>query len=60
MNIGIVDADGHRGFPNLAIMKISAYHKSLGDNVEWAQPLLGSYDKVYMSKVFTFTPPPAI
>lgn len=56
MKIGLVDVDGHN-FPNLALMKISAYHKSLGDSVEWYQPLLsGHMDKVYMSKVFTFTP----
>lgn len=35
MNIGTVDVDGHN-FPNFALMKISAYHKSKGDNVEWA------------------------
>ena len=47
--------DGHH-FPNLALMKISAYHKKQGDNVEWATPLFGNYNKVYASKVFTFTP----
>ena len=54
MNIGLVDVDGHN-FPNLALMKISAYHKK-GDNVEWADPLFGNYNRVYMSKVFTHTP----
>lgn len=34
-SIGMIDVDGHSGFPNLAQMKISAYHKSRGDNVEW-------------------------
>lgn len=29
MKIGLVDVDGHR-FPNLALMKISAYHKADG------------------------------
>lgn len=38
-------------FPNLALMKISAYHKSLGDQVVWMEPC-GVYDKVYLSKVF--------
>lgn len=42
-------------YPNLALMKISAYHKSIGDKVEWYNPLC-TYDKVYMAKVFTFTP----
>ena len=54
MNIGLVDVDGHN-FPNFALMKISAYHKSLGDNVEWVNPLFGHYDKVYSSKIFTFS-----
>lgn len=54
--IGIVDVDGHN-FPNFALMKISAYHKAQGDIVEWADPLFGGgYDKVYMSKIFTFSP----
>jgi hypothetical protein len=52
--IGLVDVDGHH-FPNLALMKISAYHKKLGDSVEWADPMFGHYDRVYQSKVFTFT-----
>jgi hypothetical protein len=60
MNIGLVDVDGHSGFPNLALMRISAYHKSKGDRVEWANPLFGNYDRVYQSKVFTFTPPPFV
>jgi len=53
--IGIVDVDS-TSFPNLALMKIAAYHKSLGDVVEWVSPLFADYDKVYLSKVFTFTP----
>lgn len=53
MRIGLVDVDGHR-FPNLALMKLSAYHKKNGDFVEWANSL-EPYDKVYMAKVFTFS-----
>lgn len=53
--IGIIDVDGTK-FPNLALMKISAWHKQQGDNVEFANPLFGNYDRVYQSKVFTFTP----
>lgn len=53
MKIGLVDVDGHN-FPNLALMKISAYYKSLGDEVEWANSL-EYYDKVYMAKVFDQT-----
>lgn len=56
MRVGLIDVDGHN-FPNLPLMKISAYHKSKGDSVEWYEPLFsGHMDKVYMSKVFTFTP----
>lgn len=55
MKIGLIDVDGHN-FPNLALMKIAAYHKSLGDDVEWHDPMFsGHMDKVYMSKIFTFT-----
>lgn len=54
MNIGLHDADGHSGFPNLALMKLSAWHKAQGDEVSWWSPER-EYDKVYSSKVFTFT-----
>ena len=30
MKIGLIDVDGHR-FPNLCLMKLSAYHKARGD-----------------------------
>lgn len=54
--IGLIDVDRTR-FPNLAMMKISCYHKNLGDEVEFVDPIFsGGYDKVYMSKIFTFTP----
>lgn len=67
MNVGLIDVDGHNkktrwgsAFPNLALMKISAWHKAKGDSVEWArQPDLFEsphYDRIYASKVFTFTP----
>lgn len=55
MKIGLVDVDGHN-FPNFALMRISAWHKAHGDDVEWAMPLFGNYDLVYQSKIFTFTP----
>lgn len=60
MKIGLIDVDKetiNNDFPNLALMKISAWHKKQGDSVEWYQPLFsGHMDKVYMSKVFSFTP----
>jgi len=56
MRIGLIDVDGHK-YPNLPLMKISAYHKAQGDSVEWYQPMFsGHMDRVYMSKVFSFTP----
>lgn len=50
MKIGLYDVDSHN-FPNLPLMKISAWHKSQGDEVEWWFPMM-HYDKVYVSKVF--------
>ena len=54
MFVGLHDSD-ETDFPNYALMKISAWHKAQGDTVEWWNPLL-TYDRVYSSKVFTFTP----
>ena len=34
VTIGLIDVDGHN-FPNLALMKLSAWHKAKGDTVEW-------------------------
>ena len=51
MKIGLIDVDGHN-FPNLALMRISAYHKDCGDEVEWWKGDLFHYDIVYKSKVF--------
>lgn len=52
MNIGLLAVDS--SYPNLALMKISGYHKARGDNVEWYNPF-DHYDRVYMAKVFSFT-----
>ena len=52
IRIGLIDVDGHN-FPNLALMRISAYHKSRGDEVEWWWTDLIHYDIVYMSKIFS-------
>jgi hypothetical protein len=50
MKIGLVDVDGHN-FPNLCLMKLSAWHKAKGDEVEFAIPLM-QYDRIYMARVF--------
>lgn len=58
MKIGLIDVDGHN-YPNLPLMKLSAYHKNNGDTVEWYDPwngLCSPFDKVYLSKVFSFSP----
>ena len=56
MKIGLIDVDGHN-FPNIPLMKISAYHKAKGDHVEWYDPMFSPHmDKVYVSKVFSFSP----
>ena len=54
--IGLIDVDSHN-FPNIPLMKISAWHKQQGDSVEWYDPMFSEQcDKVYMSKVFGFSP----
>lgn len=53
MKIGLADVDSHN-FPNLALMKISAWHKKQRDTVDWWNGL-ETYDKVYMAKVFDET-----
>lgn len=55
MKIGLIDVDGHN-YPNLPLMKLSAWHKAQGDSVEWYEPMFsGHMDKVYVSKVFSFS-----
>lgn len=55
MRIGLIDVDGHN-FPNIPLMKISAWHKQQGDEVVWYEPLFHSMgeplDIVYMSRIF--------
>lgn len=59
MRIGLIDLDSHN-FPNLPLMKISAWHKQNGDTVKWYEPISDGcdapLDKVYISKTFSFTP----
>lgn len=45
--------DSHN-FPSLPLMKLSAYHKAMGDEVEMYMPI-NQYDLVYASKAFSFT-----
>lgn len=57
MRIGLLDLDYKKTnpFPNLALMKISAWHKEQGNNAEWYLPFNDRYDIVYVSKVFSFS-----
>lgn len=59
-----VDGTQYEGvqFPNIALMQISAYHKSMGDTVEWYPGLLfaDQYDKIYASKIFAFSEMPEV
>lgn len=63
MKIGLLDIDCHAAkkkwgatiYPNIALCKVSAYHKAQGDEVEWATPF-EHYDVIYRSKIFNFTP----
>jgi len=66
VNIGLIDADNYKKldgcYPNLVLMKLSSWHKMQGDTVEWYDHMKAMetggefYDKVYVSKVFSFTP----
>lgn len=70
MKIGLIDADmmwakrtiGRRYgntkadvFPNIVLMKLSAWHKAKGDSVSFFMGI-EEYDRVYISKVFSTTP----
>jgi len=59
MKVGLIDIDNIRKtkirFPSLPLMKLSAYHKTRGDSVEWWFPL-ETYDIVYKCKVFAESP----
>ena len=60
MHIGLIDVDGTK-FPNLVLMKLSAWHKQQGDSTYLLRPddvllggdLFGGYDKLYVACVFT-------
>jgi hypothetical protein len=55
MNIGLYPCDSK--MVNLPLMKLATWHKRQGDHVElfWG---MGQYDKVYVSKIFDFSPMP--
>jgi hypothetical protein len=53
MKIGLVDVDSM--IPNIALMKLSAYHKGIGDEVKMFDPLFDRPDKIYSSKIFKAT-----
>lgn len=54
MRVAIFDVDSK--IPNLALMKLSAHHKALGDSVGFYSPLFKhDYDKIYASKIFNFS-----
>lgn len=55
MIIGLIDVDSHSHFPSIPLMKLSRWHKEHGDHVEFYTPF-SQYDRVYMCKIFTFTP----
>lgn len=54
MKVGLIDVDSHN-YPNLPLMKLSAWHKVQGDTVEWYNPF-ERFDVVYKSKVFADSP----
>lgn len=52
--VALYDVDSK--IPNLALMKLSRFHRALGDEVVWYDPLFAAgYDQVYASKIFDFT-----
>lgn len=59
MKIGLIDIDSK--IPNLALMKLSAYHKQLGHEVELTSPLFANkYDEVFASKIFIYSEMPIL
>lgn len=58
MKVGMLDVDawsrGKVTFPNLPLMKLSAFHKQAGDTVSWYEPEgTERYDIVYLARVFS-------
>lgn len=54
MNVAIYDVDSR--IPNLALMKLSQFHRQRGDTVSAYAPIMkNSYDKIYASTIFNFS-----
>ena len=54
MKIGLIDVDSK--IPNLALMKLSAFYKQKGYDVELFQPIFKfKYDYIFASKIFDFS-----
>lgn len=59
MDILLVEADYKNKYPPLGLMKISAYHKSMGDNVVFVKGKnkelkTKKWDRIYITTLFTF------
>lgn len=59
MDILLVEADYKNKYPPLGLMKISAYHKSIGDNVIFVKGQNKElkekkWDRIYITTLFTF------
>lgn len=51
MRIGLIQVDGK--MPNLALMKLSAYHKARGDQVFFNDLPSEPFDRIYLSCIFS-------
>lgn len=50
MRVGLLDVDGHN-YPNLALMKLSRWHKEHGDTVEISHTAMAEgYDQMVQQK----------
>jgi len=50
VRIGLIDLDSK--MPNIPLMKVKGYYPE----AEWYNPMMGKYDKIFISKIFNFTP----
>lgn len=57
MNVLLVEADYKNAYPPIGLMKISTYHKSIGDVVYFTKGMNEkeiAYDRIYVTTLFTF------